>query len=93
LAWRVYALRDAGDNGVHLDARDEVRAGIRLSLRPSAAWNKANIERANAVADAIAGAIEAIIQHVPSCPRRTHAIKELINARIDAHAALRGLRF
>lgn len=51
-------------------------------------WHKGQQIQGDAVRDALVFAAKAILRNVPRSPRRTLALQHLINARMDANAAI-----
>ena len=51
-------------------------------------WNDEQVKKGNAVREACATAVKALIENVPPCPTRTTAIRKLMEARMDANSAI-----
>jgi hypothetical protein len=51
-------------------------------------WGPEQTQHGNAVRDALAKAVRAIIEHAPPSPDRSAAIRKLREARMDANSAI-----
>ena len=51
-------------------------------------WDDAKVNRGKIVKDALIAAYKAIIENVPPCPTRTRALNKIVDARMDANAAI-----
>jgi hypothetical protein len=51
-------------------------------------WSGSQIEKGDIVREALTLAAKAILRHVPAGPYRTVAIRKLLEARMDANAAI-----
>lgn len=51
-------------------------------------WMPDQLAAGDVVRETLVAAVRAILRHVPRCPNRTKAINHLIDARMDANAAI-----
>ncbi len=62
---------------------DNIEAAMRYQP-----WNEVQMQAGQVVCEALTMAAKAILRHVPDSPFRSVALREIINARMNANAAI-----